>query len=248
MALELKNKGENPEGEEQLNIPDDESKFRGGYGNGKVSADQLNDLPTYTAPPVMPTSSGGSTRSGASNGVVSKIIAAVVIVAVILVFVKLAMTITGSGGKDITPELTKTEDEIASDLGITFSENNDRVGKIPQYAKSKVTVNSGDELHIVYIGGKQVGVNTDSRKYRFFDVGINDSEKNALKKMTYTYDDSMVVLNDLMGGNSTTYFYYNNKDKDGLVLTISEKSGRVVSMTYYTDFKKATANLESTDD
>jgi hypothetical protein len=101
---------------------------------------------------------------------------------------------------------------------------------------------------VVYLNGKQIGVNTDSRKYRFYGIGINDPEQTAMKKTTYVYDDSMVVLTDMLGGKSKTYFYYNKKNKDCLALTISDSTNRVVNMTYYTDYKKSTATLSAIDE
>lgn len=227
----------------ELNF-EEASKFQGGYGDGTVSIDKINDLPTYTAPPVMNTGAVGvSGNSSTSRTVVLRVVAILFVALLVFAFYKMAIYFTASGGKDITSSLTKSEDEISKELGITFEDNAERVRAIPQYSSGTVTVKSGNELHIVYINGKQVGVNTDSRKYRFFNVGINDPEQTALRDMTYQYDDSMIVMNDLLGGNSSTYFYYNKKNKDCLVLTVSDKTNRIVSMTYYTNFKKATETL-----
>ena len=230
---------------------DEAAKFNGGYGNGKIDADKLAelDLPTYTAPPLMNTGGVGVGGKASKNRTaVYRIVAILFAALVVFGFYKIAVHFTGSGGKDITEYLTKTEDEIAKDFNISFSDNTDRVRAIPQYSGGTVTVKSGDDLHIVYINNKQVGVNTDSRQYRFFNVGINDAEQTAIKKMTYKYDNSMVVMNDLLGGNSETIFYYNKKNNDCLALTVSDATNRVVNMTYYTNYKKITENLSTSSE
>ena len=261
MALQLKN-GDNDEvntsaetaettGSSAVSVDDqEESKFRGGYGNGKISAEQINDLPAYTAPPVM--NSGGAGvggKAGENRTVFFRVFALIFAVVVVFAFIKIALYFTSSGGKDITQYLTKSEEEISSSLVIHFQNNPDRVSGIYLYTNREVSVKSGNELNIVYFNGKQAGVNTDSRKYRFFNVGINDALQTAEKNMTYQHDGPpMSVLNDMLGGNSSTYFYYNKKNNDCLILTVNDNTYRVVNMTYVTDFKKATETLSSSSE
>ena len=220
-----------------------ESKFRGGIGDGTVDIDKINDLPAYTAPPVNNNMGVGAASGAEKRAIIYKIIGVLIILVVVFFIYRGVTFMTGSGGKDITNELTKTEEEIASDMKIKFEDNEARVRAIPQYANGTITVRSGKDIHVVYLDGEQVGVNSDSRKYRFFGVGINDPEKHALDNMTYQYDDCIVVLNDLMGGNSDTYFYYNKKNNDVFVLTINKNSARVVNMTYFTDYKRIVETL-----
>ena len=243
MAIQLKNNGES---ETEVKASEEfapEEKFRGGLGDGTVDIDKINDLPAYTAPPVMEVKKGNV--SGAEKrSLIYKILAGVILLVVAFGIYKGVSYITGSGGKDITSELSKTDSEVAADLKITFEDNPGRLKAIPQYASGEVTVKSGKDLHVIYLKGKQVGFNTDSRKYRFFGVGINDAEKHALENMTYQYDDTFVVLNDILGGNSDTYFYYNKKNNDCFVLTINKGTARVVNMTYFTEMRKMTSKLD----
>ena len=211
----------------------------------------INDLPAYKE-----MSSGGPAQAMAlestrkKRNTISIIIASIILIAVVILIVKGVSYMVNSSGKDITDSLTKTEDELASELKLTFQDNNDRVRWIPQYSKGTVTVRSStnEELHVVYINGKQVGLNTDGRKYRFFGIGVNDPEMDVEKNMTYDMESSFVILNDLMGGNSTTYFYYNTKNNDCFVTTISNSTNRVVSMTYYTNYKKISETLSGLED
>ena len=220
-----------------------ESKYHGGLGDGKVDIDKINDLPAYTAPPVMGNGGTGAASGSAKRSIIYKVIGIIIILIALVFMVKGIRFMTGSGGKDITDELSKSESELASDFKTQFTDNPARVSAIPQYCGGDINVKSGKDLHIVYYKDKQIGLNTDSRKYRLFGVGINDPEKTAIKKMTYQYDDCIAILNDLMGGSSDTYFYYNKKNNDCFVLTINKNSARVVNMTYYNDFKKVTSTL-----
>ena len=252
MAIKLKNDDTNEAQETLDQKPDSfsdfedeqESKFRGGIGDGTVDIDKINDLPAYTAPPVINSGRSGAVSGAQRRSIIYKIIG-IILVAVLCFFVYKGVSyMTGSGGKDITDELTKSEDEISKDLKITFEDNPARVKSISHFCAGEITVRSGKELHLVYYKDEQIGVNSNSRKYRFFGVGINDAEKTALKNMTYQYDDAFVFSGDLTGGSSDTYYYYNKKNNDCLVLTINKNSARVANMTYFTDFKKATATLD----
>ena len=63
------------------------------------------------------------------------------------------------------------------------------------------------ELNIIYVSGKQIGVNTTGRKYKFFNVAVNQSEISAVKNMTYKYKKSKEVLEDMSKGVSDSFAY-----------------------------------------
>ncbi len=226
---------------------DESSKYYGGIGDGTVSADKINDLPTYTGPTYIPTEGAGVSNQK-TRSIIYKIIG-ILIIAVIIGGAAYGINyMIGSSGKDISNQLILSEAEIGLNLGITFEDNENKVKSVRQYTKGKVTVRSGGDLNIIYVDGKQVGVNTRSRKYRFYNVGINDAEKDVIEAMTYKYDDSMIVINDIMDGESDTYYYYNKKNNDCLVLVVNNRSNRIADMTYYTDYKKMTEQLSGLDD
>ena len=58
----------------------------------------------------------------------------------------------------------------------------------------------------------------------------------------------MIVINDIMDGESDTYYYYNKKNNDCLVLVVNNRSNRIADMTYYTNYRKMTEQLSTTDD
>ena len=210
----------------------------------------INDLPAYKEMSSGPVQAMALESTRKKRNVISIVITAIILIAVGVIIIKGISYVVGSSGKDISDKLTLSEEELANELKLTFEDNNDRVKWIPQYSKGKTTVRSAtnSELHIVYIDGKQVGVNTDGRKYKFFGIAVNDPEIDVEKKITYDYDNTFVLLNDLMGGKSTTYFYYNKKKNDCLVLTVSDSTNRVVGMTYFTNYSKMSENLSGLDD
>lgn len=226
---------------------DESSKYRGGIGDGKISADKINDLPPYTAPPVVDVKVGTNSSSKIIS-IIFKVVGVLVILAVLFALYKGIGYVTGSGGEDITSKLTLSEEELAQDMDTTFEDNENIVKMIPRYTNGTVTAKTGNELDIVYVNGKQVGVHTNGRKYRFFGVGVNDPAYTAEDNMTYKYDSSFEVLTDYMKENSESHFYYNEKNNDCLVLTVSKNTNRVVSMVYYTNYHKMTENLSTLDE
>ena len=251
MPIQLKSNpnNENNDAEEFLNdLQAPEDKFRGGIGDGTVDIDKINDLPTYTGPTQMSNDSTGLNSGRQTRKIISAVIGLIIVGIICFGIYKGAQYFTGSGGKDITDKLTMTEDELAKDMKITFEDNENKVKSVQQYSRGTVTVRSGKDLNVIYINGKQMGINTSSRSYRFYGVGINDPEVNADKNMTFKADGAMSILSDLTGGKSDVYYYYNETDNDCLVLVINKESNRVVDMTYYYDYKKVTESLGNTSE
>ena len=233
MAYELKKT------EEQIEKERQEEERLAKYGD---HTDELRrDLPTY----VDMAAAGTASKKVASSkiGILYKIIGLLLIAGLGFGAYKVVMYLVGSGGQDITSYLNYKESELADYLKLEFKDAPERVKKIQQYSGGTVTVRSAEGLEVIYINGEQVGVATDGRDYRFFDVGINDPEKDALEKMTFKYDSSFNVMNDLMGGSSKSYYYCDTAKNTCFVMTVSDKSNRVVYMSYFTDMKLITKDL-----
>ena len=176
-------------------------------------------------------------------GIVYKIVGVLILAAAIFGIVKAVQYMIGSGGKDISGYLRMSEGELGDMLGITFEQHNEYAKGIQQYSGGEVTVREGKGLEVVYIDGRQVGICTSDRDYRFFGVGINDADKDVQELLKYKSEGSFVVLNDLQGGNSTSYYYYNRAENSCLVITINSKSNRVVYMSYFTELALVTKEL-----
>ena len=144
--------------------------------------------------------------SSSTRGVIYKIIGGIFILALGFAFYLMAKYLIFSSGDDITNYLSLSEMEISDTLGIEFEQHDELAKSVQQYSGGTVTVRAGKGLQAIYINGQQVGVGTDSRDWRFFDVGINDSEKAAMEKMTYQSEGSFTVLRPPQTTSSTTVF------------------------------------------
>ncbi len=233
MAYELK------KSEEMLEKERQEEERIEKYGD---HTDELRrDLPVF----VDMAATGTTSRkvSNSRRGIIYKIIGLLILAAALFGVYKGIMYLLSSSGEDISQYLGYKESELADFLKLEFKDAPERVKKIQQYSGGTVTVRAADELEVIYINGEQVGVATDGRDYRFFGVGINDSEKDALEKMTFKYDYSFNVMNDLVGGHSKSFYYCDTAKNTCLVLTVNDSSARVAYMTYYTDFNLISKDL-----
>ncbi len=210
---------------------------------GDIDWNPEQGLPVYKDTSVQVTKRIGREAQKKSKLVITIIFGGVVLL-IILGIIFGIRRILSSDGKEISEYLSKSEAEIASGLDITFEQHDERAAKVQQYSGGTVTVREGDGLQIIYIDGKQVGVATNERGYKFFGVGVNDAQVNVDAKRTYVSTINFVVLNDLLGGHSSSYYYANKNDNTCLVLTINENSNRVVLVTYFTDFELVTRNLQ----
>lgn len=145
--------------------------------------------------------------------------------------------------KDITYLLKSSESAIASDLGITFADAPNEVSGVYQYTNNgKITVQGSPDLSIIYINGKQTGIKINSKAYSVYNLKIGDPEYKIDELTNYNYDDCFDVINNI-GGASEESFYYNRANNDCLLIITSNNSGRIVSITYYNDFKKISETL-----
>ena len=253
MAIQLKK--ENPSGDgnnEESKVSDEaakESTPKFGYDDDTPDflRDGVDTLPAYKDVVAMHSDKGAGVNDK-KRSVIYKSVAVVIALVVAFFAYKGIAYLLVSSGKDISDVLDKPEEEIASELGVTFKDDNTDIKKIPKYARGKLTLRSDGELNIVYIDGRQIGVNTSSRKYKFFGIGINEPQQRIDDEITFKYEDCMTVLTDLMGGSTRTYFYRNTKENQCLAVVVQESTNRVVGMTFYTNYRKATELLESLGD
>ena len=251
MPIRLKENDENDNVKNEEQLREEAAREELGLGTYESTSrypqdSDLEGLHTYKSNPVTIKKVEGISRD--KRNLVYKIIGIILVLLIFYGLYKGAMYMTSFGGRDITEDLALSEESLAGLYNITFQDNNELASKVPQYSGGKVSVRSGGGLNVIYIDGKQVGISTTSRSYKFYGVAVNQPEKDAEEDMTYDEDDVMVVLNDLMGGNSNSYYHYNKKNNDCLVITVSGQTSRVVSMTYFTDYKKISHNLSTSDD
>ena len=208
---------------------------------GSVAPDPAQDLPVYKDMGAVSASSSGVNSS--SRRIIFLVIGLVILGLGIFGVIKVVNHMVNSGGKDISDYLSGSEADLARELNLTFEQHDERAPMIQQYSGGTVTVRSAGELEVIYINGKQVGVATEGRDYRFFGIGINDMGPKLESLITYKYEKVFVVMNDLTGGSSESRYFYNTNDNTCLVITLNNKTNRVVYMTYFTDFALISKDL-----
>ncbi|MBO5424879.1 MAG: hypothetical protein J6A25_05135 [Lachnospiraceae bacterium] len=208
-----------------------------------VSKNDFSDLDTQ--PIKISTNIDYNSPSKKNNSNIFSIIKWVIIAIIAIVAVKFIINLVNPKTTDLTSYINKEADEVAKGLNLTFSQDDDMAAKIHHYSTGTVTVEGDGEVGVVYIDGKYAGLHTDSKSYTMYNVKVGDPEYSAEENMSYNFDDCMCVLNDMAGGNSTAYYYYNESENDCFVLIVNEQSNRVVAMTYFNNYSKITETLES---
>lgn len=174
-----------------------------------------------------------------------KIGIALLVVAIIILIFKLVLF---PAPKDLTADRGLDEKQLAAKYGITFERNEDMDKYMPQWTdKRTITVNEGKDLCTIYIDGQYKGFHFDSRKYTFGGLKIGDPEIKMFELVTFPYDEDYQVINDMMGGDSEADYLVNYATNECLVLTVSDKSNRIVAITYYNDAATVLETLEGLD-
>ena len=164
---------------------------------------------------------------------------AIMLVAVVIGIFNGISYLLHSGGTDITTWLSSPERVLEDQLKTYFLLDQSLTStiKAENGVEAKLTVESDGELNIIYLNGKQVGINTSGRKYQFYNVAINQPEINAVRDTHYVYDDYWESVGNLEQAVSRTHYYYNNKNNDCLAMTVNLYSNRIVNLTYYSNYQ-----------
>lgn len=173
----------------------------------------------------------------------AKLVVVLMLGVALIVTGKWIISIAMPEGRDITNLLKTDEAALASELGVTFKDSPDWISRIHQYSTGKVSVKAAEDIGIIYIDGRQVGIQVESKQYTMFGVQVGEGEKHAYDTMKYKFDNFHSVIDDMARGRTTTYYYYNEVQNDCLVLTINDSTNRIVGLTYFTDYKLITATL-----
>ena len=166
-----------------------------------------------------------------------------VIIFVLIVAVGWVKNLIAPKVTDVTAMVNMEKTDLQRVLGVSFTNNPDMVKKIYEYSDGEITVDSADGIAVVYIDGQRKGLHIDNRKCGMYGLRIGDAVINVEDKTTYDFDDSFGVLNDEGVGQSTAVHYYNEKKNDCLIVIYNDTSNRVVALTYYNDYRKATEQL-----
>ncbi len=165
----------------------------------------------------------------------------IAVIAIAAVLIKNYMTVI-----DVTGLANASKTTIESTLKKTLVENPRMVNKIYRYTDDELTVEGGtdDGVALLYLNNERCGFHIDNRKYSMFGIKMGMSELDVDDELTYSYDQTYVVLDDLYDqGTSRGVFYCNQDKNDCLIIVYNDMTGRVLALTYYSDMKKVTENL-----
>lgn len=181
-----------------------------------------------------------SRAASVMNSVVARVVGVIIVLAIALLVSRGLNSMSDVQGKEISQLVAYPEEMIAKELETEFKDVNPATAKIPgiKSHNNGISVRSDGSFSIIVLDKKPVGFNTDNPDYLFFGVGVGQSEMKALESMRYKYEGTNQAIMDLANGTANTYYYYDESANDCLALTINTSSNRVVSMTYYTDYKK----------
>ncbi len=199
---------------------------------------QVPNIPEYT-------SVGKAFRSFAKF--LYKLVGFLVAIVIVFFLYQGVAYLTESGGMEISRYINMPEQQMAKNLETKFTDNCEDIDKIPIYTNEHVKVRSDGDLDIIYINGKQVGVSTTTRKYKFYGVAVNQTEIKAMDKISFKYEGTTQALSDVSSGFSDSMIYYNNAKNTCLIVTINRSSNRVVCVTYITDYETAQNTLKIAD-
>ena len=242
MALSLKDNNETKK----------DSTTRIDDGNADNRIDDFSDLEASSYKPVVISTDVPNVDdlvSKKDKNITGTIIKAVVaLIIAIIAFTAVKKIIKNVSGKDITDYVNKSEEEIEKALDIKLTDAPEKVSSVHQYSNGNISVSSDGDVSVIYINGIQKGVKVDSKKYSMFGVKIGDPAYKLEDNLKYNYTGVFNVLDDMMSGKSTTDYYYNRDKNDCFIVIVNEDSGRVVSMSYYNDFRIISENLSGLDD
>ena len=120
--------------------------------------------------------------------------------------------------------------------------------KIYKYTDKELSVDKDSKtgFSFIYLDGEYAGIHIDSKKYSIFGLQVGDAEISVENKITYEYDNSFQVIDEIERGVSDTCFFENSNNNTGLALTVNNATNCIVAITYYTDMDEITKELSST--
>lgn len=246
MGLTLK--GDEPEKKIEKTLEDLSDEYIAGIE--PVNSANSMSAGSYNSNPVRITTTVSTpTHSSSKSGFdVMGIVKWIVVIAIIVVGVKLIAGVANPKVTDVTGYVDMDIAELEENLDITLQSDCDMKKQIHHYSNSTVTVDGDGEIGVVYFDGKRKGLHINHKKYNMYGVSIGDGEYKIDDNLTYQYEESFTVIDDMISGKSTAIFYYNTKNNDCLVVTINDNSARVVAITYYNDYKLISQNLDILDE
>ncbi|GEM_PF-5189648 len=147
-----------------------------------------------------------------------------------------------SKGTDISHLLALPEYQLSREFQAEFRWDKELPDKLPVKLGEHVEVKTNGDINLIFVDGSFTAINTSSRDYRFYEVGINQSIRSSLRRTTFRYENTSKLTQNTHGNYSDSYIYCNWSDNNCLILTVNNTSNRVASLTYIRDLR-AVADL-----
>ena len=161
------------------------------------------------------------------------------VLALLVILVKLLVF---PSPKDLTSVAALQEEDIASQYHITFERDEEMDRYIPQYSNGTIEAKSGKGLTVFSIDGVYSGWHFDNTKWTVYGIKVGMAVQDIPSNLTFKGEPFM-LLNDMLGGSSTADYYVNEATNECLVITISDRTGRIAAITYWKDFKNLSAQI-----
>lgn len=169
---------------------------------------------------------------------IMKIIVFLIVGGLLIILGKAIVSKLMPEGTDVTKILSKPEMELEKDLGITFSDNTTWARNMVQFSGGEMTIRSNEDIGVVYIDNKRVGVHIDSNKYTMYGIQVGMGEKKVYDTLSSSYKfDDFITIVDTGKQGTTTYYYYRAGKNDCIAIVIKNNTNRVDSLTYYNNYK-----------
>ncbi len=245
MALQLK--GENNSSDhvkdKQLNPWDVPKKEQNPWD---VSKDESMDLkfeePKVVYNTAMAEVQAKQKESNSVVGVITKMIVALAVCGLVIFAGRQIVSKLMPEGIDITKQLTLDSNKLQAELGETFVDNPAWSSEVYEYSESDPSFAGAEDVGVVYMNGKQIGVHIPNKTYTIFNTKVGDGEKHMYDNTTYPFDNFISIV-DTMAGKATLYIYYNTERNDCIFFLINNTTNRIESITYYNDYKEVTETL-----
>lgn len=207
--------------------------------------DRLQDINSEYAENVeLPVIKTTSTYTGPKEkNHVGLIIKIAVLALLVVGAVFLVKKLIKSDPKELKDCVNMNTEQLEKELGIKLTRNDTTVKRVRHYSNGTLTTDGNDEIAVLYLDGKQLGIHIDSDKYKLYGIEIYMPRYTVEKKMTYQKENTMQILNDMYSGTSTSVFYYNTTNNDCIMVNYNDKTNRVVSMTYFNNFNRISEKL-----
>lgn len=143
-------------------------------------------------------------------------------------------------GRDLAYLIGYDESSIEEELGITFTDSNDLINDTLSWrSDKKLEVHSNDDAAIIYLDGRQTGINVHSEQYKLYNIQVGMSEDEALEATTYPYSNKNFYINgkDDDEGKTTTVYYFNKGQNDCIGLTVNDMTNTVQGITYIDNYQ-----------